>query len=289
VECADFPICELLDAMKAEFSPMAAKRGLEFDVRGPLAWVHSDPRLLRRILQNFIANALRYTPAGSVHVICSLGDGVLQIDVVDTGIGIALEHQDMIFEEFRRIDKNAGGRGMGLGLAIVHRASKILDHPIAVTSALGRGSRFGVTVPLGTARVIDTVKPPAARRGALAGQAVLVIDNEPNILDAMRAVLEGWGCIVSVATSEREAMVRIRQTGIAPDVILADYHLGGLWTGDVAIKSIQAILSLPIASAIITADRTPELRDQLIRDGMLVLTKPVKPAQLRAFLSSARG
>jgi two-component system, sensor histidine kinase len=288
VECSDFPVCELLDAMKAEFSPMAAKRGLEFEICGPLAWVHSDPRLLRRILQNFIANALRYTPAGSVHVVCSLAQGALQIDVIDTGIGIAPEHQGMIFEEFKRIDKNAGSRGMGLGLAIVQRASRILDHPISLASALGKGSRFGVMVPLGTARNIDAIKAPVARRGALAGQAVLVIDNEPNILDAMRAVLEGWGCTVTVATSEREAMARMDQSGTIPDVILADYHLGGIWTGDVAIKSIQAYLAKSIASAVITADRTPELRERLIRDGLPVLTKPVKPAQLRAFLSSVR-
>lgn len=207
VAATDFPIADLLRNMKAEFDVVARERGLAFSVDESDAWVRSDPRLLRRILQNFISNALRYTPSGSVRVVCANDHDVLRVEVIDTGVGIASEHQSIIFEEFRRLDNSARSRGMGLGLAIAQRASRMLGHRLLLASEPGEGARFGVEVPVGTVRSTDREAVSSVRRGQLAGRTILIIDNEAAILSAMRAVLEGWGCSVMTSESDRDALV----------------------------------------------------------------------------------
>ena len=210
----------------------------------------------------------------------------MRIDVADTGVGIARENQTIIFEEFRRLDHSARSRGMGLGLAIVQRASRMLGHPLSLESEPGKGARFGVDVPIGTSRALARAVTPSPRRGQLAGKLVMIIDNEATILSGMRAVLQGWGCTVMTSESEREALTQIDACGDVPDAVLADYHLNGIWTGDVAINAIREHTGVSMAGIVITADRTPELRERLTKEGFPVLNKPVKLAQLRALLTS---
>lgn len=284
-EIGDVPLAELFHALRAEFAVLAEERGLALEVDSTDIWVRSDPRLLRRILQNFLSNALRYTRAGRVSMSVRLDGGHAIIAVIDTGPGIDRAHHAQIFEEFRRIDKN-GTRGIGLGLAIVQRASRMLGHPIGLDSEPGQGSTFTVTTPLAATGIQTGSQSPGALRRPMSGRSVLVIDNEETILEGMRAVLEGWGCDVLTAVDAETAEAQSGAALAGIDLILADYHLSDDKRGDAAIAQIRNHLGRQLPAVVITADRTPELRERLQGAGLHVLQKPVKPAQLRALLAS---
>lgn len=284
-EIGDVPLAELFHALRAEFAVLADERGLSLTVEPTDIWVRSDPRLLRRILQNFLSNALRYTRQGGVvmAVHCVGGDAVVAVE--DSGPGIDPLYHREIFEEFRRIDKN-GTRGIGLGLAIVQRASRMLGHPIGLDSEPGRGSVFTVTAPLAATGIQSGAQLPGALRRPMSGRSVLVIDNEETILEGMRAVLEGWGCDVLTAVDAEAAEAECGPALAGIDLILADYHLSDDKRGDAAITHLRHHLARQVPAVMITADRTPELRERLQAAGLHVLQKPVKPAQLRALLAS---
>ncbi|MEP9403711.1 NahK/ErcS family hybrid sensor histidine kinase/response regulator [Sphingomonas sp. VNH70] len=285
-EFGDIPLDEMFTALRAEFAVIATERGLTLRVVPTRLWVHSDRRLLRRILQNFLSNAVRYTRQGSITMAARQDGSAVEITVADTGPGIDAAHHSEIFEEFRRLDAGAS-QGIGLGLAIVQRASRMLDHPIALKSAPGDGATFSVAVPLavtGTARL----PAPATPVRGIGVSTVLVLDNEESILAGMKAMVGGWGVRVHTAASLDDARAMVRRTRLRPDVILADYHLGGDTRGDAAVAALRADIGAEVPAAIITADRMPALRERLIASGLHVLQKPVKPAQLRALLASVR-
>ncbi|PZU09774.1 NahK/ErcS family hybrid sensor histidine kinase/response regulator [Sphingomonas sp.] len=287
---ADFPIAELLGALRAEFAPVARARGLALRIPATALWVRSDMRLVRRILQNLLSNALRYTEQGQVELRCRKHGDRVKIEVIDTGIGIAPEHHAAVFEEFRRLDEGGRdrGRGMGLGLAIVQRAARALDTRIKLRSMPGEGSTFRLSLPLAAPQALAPAARDLPRRRVAAEQNVLVIDNEPAILEGMGAMLGGWGCRVT-GVRDAAAALAATESGLRPDLILADYHLDHGLTGDDAVRAIRARLGAEIPAIIITADRMPELREQLLAAGFDYLTKPVKPAQLRALLSRPAG
>lgn len=289
-EITDFPLARLMTAMKGEFTPIARAKGLQLTVEPTEIWVRSDGRLLRRILQNLISNAIKYTPSGSVTVHCTREGYNVAIRVSDTGPGIAEQHRGEIFEEFRRLHDGQVGRGMGLGLAIVERASRMLDHRLTVVSEVGKGSVFGVDVPLAPARpgVRDGVAAPP-RRGSPLGRSVLVIDNDESILVGMNALLSSWNCSVMTVSGQAQALDSVREAADWPDIILADYHLDDGETGDTAIAALRREIGQQVPALILTADRTTELRKELTAQGLYVLSKPVKPAQLRALLSQLLG
>ncbi len=278
------PLADLFAALTGEFAAMAQRRGLGFDVAPTDLWVNSDPRLLRRILQNFLSNAVRYTGSGRITMAATATPGGIRIAVSDTGPGIARSDQAIIFEEFRRLPGSPDrvDRGIGLGLAIVQRAATTLGVPIDLESAPGSGSCFAVTVPAAAAHG-DAAAAERTNRSAGVGSAtVLVIDNEPAILAGMQAVLEGWGCQVMTATDAAAALDLAQQQTI--DMLLADYHLSDGATGDDVVNDVRAACGRRIPAAILTADRTPELKESLSAAGLSVLNKPIKPAQLRALM-----
>ena len=236
------------------------------------------------MLQNFLSNAVRYTAEGSVAMAAAYRDGAVHISVTDTGPGIDAANHAEIFEEFRRLDTGVA-RGIGLGLAIVQRASRMLDHPLSLVSAPGEGSTFAVAAPLAAVGMRSAPSQSPADHRGIGARAVLVIDNEQAILDGMRAVLEAWGCRVVTAFGEAEACALSADDVADIDVILADYHLENGATGDQAVACVRQHLERPVPAIIVTADRTPELRERLIATGLHVLQKPVKPAQLRALLA----
>ncbi|CAN5213508.1 hypothetical protein BH10PSE13_BH10PSE13_24030 [soil metagenome] len=281
-EIGHFRIDQLLQTLNVEFTPMARASGLAFRIETESLWVESDVRLLRRILQNFISNAIRYTAAGSVRVACTADGDQVTVAVIDTGRGIASDDQSLIFEEFRRLETRSQGKG--LGLAIVRRAADMLGHEILLQSAPGMGSTFSITLPLG--RPIeepggDGVATPRDR--SMRGLRVLVVDNERQIQSGMRTLLGGWGCDVAVAGDYAEA-VRLFGAGERPDIILADYHLSDGETGDRVIADLQTHFGAAIPAVMISADRGEPLKAELAANGTPLLNKPVKPAQLRALL-----
>jgi len=281
-EISHFRIDQLLQTLNVEFTPTARAAGLQLRMETEALWVESDVRLLRRILQNFVSNAIRYTASGSVRVTCGVEGDQVRVAVIDTGRGIDSSQQEMIFEEFRRLDTRSQGKG--LGLAIVRRAADMLGHKIWLHSAPGEGSTFAITLPLGrpvAASEGDGVTAPRDR--SMQGRRVLVVDNERQIQSGMRTLLGGWGCQVASAGDYGEA-VRLFGEGERPDIILADYHLNDGETGDRVIAQLQAHFGAAIPAVMISADRGEELKVQLAASGTPLLNKPVKPAQLRALL-----
>lgn len=281
-EISHFRIDQLLATLNVEFTPMARAAGLSLKIETGELWVKSDVRLLRRILQNFISNAIRYTAAGGVRVTCGVEEDQVKVAVIDTGRGIAASQQALIFEEFRRLDTRSQGKG--LGLAIVRRAADMLGHKIMLHSAPGEGATFAITLPLGRAAEgaeSDSIAPPRDR--TMQGLRVLVVDNERQIQSGMRTLLSGWGCEVAIAADEGEALRQFDQ-GERPDVILADYHLNDGETGDRVIARLQDHFGAAVPSVMISADRGEALKAKLAGSGTPLLNKPVKPAQLRALL-----
>ena len=286
-ELVDFPITSLLGPLVTEHQALAEDRGLALRHVSSRAVVHSDIRLLRSIIQNFLSNAIRYTRRGRILLGCRRCGTGLRIEIWDTGAGIPADKFDEIFEEFRQLD-TAGGhdRGIGLGLGIVKRAAKTLDLPIAVRSLVGKGSVFSVTVPIGHKRPA-AVHRSATRRpfGQFADPVLLVIDDQRSILDGMRAMLGGWGCTALVAASGEEALDLMAGLSRPPDLVIADYHLGAETTGVTEICRIRRMLEKPVPGIIITANNTPEVQALVQQHGLRLLRKPLNPAQLRALLT----
>lgn len=281
-EISDFRLDMLLGTLRVEFAPVARAAGLTLDMTSEPLWVRSDIRLVRRILQNFLSNALRYTQQGSVRVACTLSAATIRVSVIDSGPGIAADKQALVFDEFRRFDTRTSGKG--LGLAIVKRASDMLGHRVTLESVPGRGSTFAIDLPVGEP-VADPDSGPATvgRDRTMRGLNVLVIDNERAIQTGMRTLLSGWGCTVQTAAGFDEA-TGLFVSGETPDIILIDYHLNDGETGDAALDRLRAHFALPVPAVMISADRGKELKARLDADGIPLLNKPVKPAQLRALL-----
>ena len=285
-----FAIQPLLDRLSVEFAALAAQAGLHLTRVGSDAVVHSDPHLLRRILQNFLANAIRYTPRGRILIGCRRRGGRLHIEVHDTGPGIPADRLGEIFQEFRRLHASDGDRekGLGLGLAIVERIARMLGHDIAVRSQPGRGSVFAVAVPLAESQARAPVPPvPVVPRLApqLDGLLVLCIDNERSILAGMESLLRGWSCRVVAAADEAEAAAGL--AGRVPDIAIVDYHLDQGRSGTEALERLARAWPHRVPSLLLSADRSEAVREDARRLGLQVLYKPVKPAALRRFLTGA--
>jgi signal transduction histidine kinase/CheY-like chemotaxis protein len=274
----------MLSALRIEFAPLARSRGLAFSVAETGLFVSSDVQMLRRVLQNLVSNAIRYTAAGSVTVSARREGDRVTVAVTDTGPGIAADEQRVVFEEFRRLEATRKIPGHGLGLAIVRRSCAKLGHGVALDSAPGRGSTFSVTLPAADADVAAAATV-AARGGKAApsGGAILVIDNDEAILAGMRALLENWGHRAITAIGPDRPEVRAAaEAGLS--LMLADYHLEDGLTGDVAVARVRAMHKGELPAAIVTADRSEEVRASLAAQDLPVIGKPIKPAQLRALL-----
>ncbi|HAI29580.1 MAG TPA: hybrid sensor histidine kinase/response regulator, partial [Thalassospira sp.] len=257
-------------------------------------WVRSDSRLLRRILQNFISNAMRYTRTGGAVVGCRVRGDTLKLEVWDSGPGIPEDKLKIIFREFHRLEgpETTDVKGLGLGLAIVDRLGKSLGHPVSVRSRPGRGTVFSVEVPLGVADTAATPKPKRRMAGELGGLRVLCLDNEPAILDGMRAMLENWDCVVVTAQSGTAAESLLTQEvdgkkPFSPDIILADYHLDSGQTGLDFLIRLRDVHGVNVPGVIITADRASETADLIAAQGYSLLNKPLRPAKLRALMTRA--
>jgi signal transduction histidine kinase len=287
-EISIFPLQDVLHQLKIEFEPVAFAKGLEFDVLPCSLSVSSDRRLLRRVLQNLISNAIKYTVRGRVLVGCRRRGKHVQIVIADTGIGIPANRQKTIFKEFQRLEQGARiERGLGLGLSIVERIIKVLNLKLDLQSKPGKGSVFTLALEraapvLASSELTLADRPPAAP-ASLTGRRILVIDNEPSILDGMRRLLEGWGCDVTTASDAESAIRALKAAKTLPDVMLVDYHLD-------EANGIDAVLKLrwryrsSMPAVLITADRSPEVRDRAQRENVEMHNKPINPPALRALL-----
>jgi len=288
-DLVSFRIGDLLRPLEVEFAPLAREKGLDLKFMPCSLTVRSDRRLLRRLLQNLISNALKYTPQGRVLVGCCRRGARLRIDVFDTGLGIPRSKRRIIFQEFQRLDEGAKvARGLGLGLSIVERIARVLDHKIDLRSTEGNGSRFSVEVPVAAAAAPGRpAHEVTIDRGQLRGTVVLCIDNEPKILDGMEALLGGWGCRVLKAADLEGAIAAVAEARASPSGLLIDYHLDG-GNGVEAIIALRQRFGKDLPAVLITADRSPRVRDEARAHDIQVLNKPLKPAALRALMAQWR-
>lgn len=293
LEVSAVPLDIALHTLAEEFAPLAARKGLRLTIVPASVTVRSDASYLRRILQNLIANAIRYTESGRVVVGARRLKGAVRVEVWDTGPGIPEDQQANIFKEFQRLNRSASpSDGMGLGLAIVDRACALLGHPIELVSEVGRGSCFMVTLPLFGAAPAPLIRAQPLQSGhsanALAGAIVLLVENDAEVRLAMTRQLERWGLSVLDTGSGAEALALLDEIGIAPDIIAVDYHLDNLETGLDALTGIYRVHGR-IPSLIVTANRSPDLRRQCQQAGIRILDKPIDPEALLAVLGEMMG
>ncbi len=288
-ELTAVPVQEIFDRLRVEFEPQARERGLQLHIVPSTLWVTSDRRLMPRLMQNLVSNAIKYTRAGGVLVGARRHGGHVELQVWDTGPGIAAAQQQLIFKEFQRLEATAASvSGLGLGLSIVERISKVVGHTIALRSVVGHGSMFSVAAPRAPAGIrASNAEATVTRQGAMAGGLfILCIDNDAAILEGMRTLLTGWQCRVITAESSAEACAALAGATQRPDMILADYHLDGE-TGVGAIAAVRRTIAADIPALIITADRSAEIQREIRDAGHAILRKPVKVAALRAALAQA--
>ncbi|MBK5530878.1 PAS-domain containing protein [Pseudomonas sp. TH06] len=280
-----FAVDELFDTLGAEFKAQAQEQGLTFRVRGSHLRIDSDIKLLRRILQNFLTNAFRYAK-GPVLLGVRRRAGELCLEVWDRGPGIPEDKQQVIFEEFKRLDSHQtrAEKGLGLGLAIADGLCRVLGHTLRVRSWPGRGSVFSVSVPLARTQTVPASAAVEINGKMLSGAQVLCVDNEDSILIGMNSLLSRWGCQVWTARN-REECAALLSDGVRPQLALVDYHLDHGDTGTELMAWLRTNLGEPVPGVVISADGRPEMVAQVHAAGLDYLAKPVKPAALRALLS----
>ncbi|MGB1311698.1 MAG: NahK/ErcS family hybrid sensor histidine kinase/response regulator, partial [Leucothrix sp.] len=291
-----FRVSDVLNTLYKEFAVIADNKHIELNRIPCSAIVQTDAHLLRRILQNFIGNALRYTKAGGrVSFGCrrinlKSGKPELKICIYDTGVGIPASELNAIFEEFHQLDNQVTeeSKGVGLGLSIAKRISQMLNHPISIESTLGKGSLFSLTVPMvmGQLPIPKTIEEKAPSLSLpIAGIKVLCIDNDPDILDAMQALLERWSCRAYCALSLEAALEAMTTQGYQPDVLLVDYNLGRHCDhGLLVLQQLQSTLTFQVPGVLITADASESVMEDANALGFGYLRKPVNPVMLRKLL-----
>jgi signal transduction histidine kinase len=287
-----FALSELLAQLRIEFEPLAREKGLELKFLPCSLNVRSDKRMLRRLLQNLISNAIKYTPRGRVVVGVRRRRQNVVLEVWDTGLGIPQDKQKVVFREFERLAPAAKtARGLGLGLSIVERLARVLRHRVSLVSEPGRGTVFRVEVPraaaVASASGYEDAHVSSTQHQPLSGMVVLAIDNEERILDGMRALLSGWGCNVVTADCIESAQRELSARNLAPQAIVADYHLDD-GDGIDTILRLRQVFGLETPAVLVTADRTPEVRGLAEANDIRVLNKPLRPAALRSLLSQWR-
>ena len=284
----DYPVADLFQRLRAEFSLHANEKELSYRVANSSAWVHSDPVLLERMVRNLLTNAFKYTRKGKILLGCRRVSGGLRIEVHDTGVGIPLDQQQHIFGEFVQLENPERDRrkGLGLGLAIVDNLARAMGHTLTLRSALQRGSVFGVTVPLGVpqaASSTEALEPPLDHSD---NALILLVDDDVQIRESVASLLENWGYAVITADSAAEALGVLQARDRVPHVVLADQRLREGKTGLQAIYDIRAYCGQPVPSALMTGDTEPTLTAQAKALGIPLLRKPLPAAKLRSLIAN---
>lgn len=280
-------VAEILTTLTAEFQPLADQKQLKLRCVPTGLFGVSDARLLRQIVQNLISNAIRYTAKGGVLIGARRRGAMISLQVWDTGLGIPEDKRDFIFEEFRRLGRDLpdAPKGAGLGLAIVRRVARLLDHRIEVVSELGRGSCFAIEFPACPAPQREARPPTAMERLPvdLASFTAIVIENDLVILEGMMELLQERGMRAIPAVSAGEALETLQSLDKTPDLIIADYHLDQ-GTGSDAIAALRHAVGHQIPAIVVTADHTAKVQAEIRDSGIAYLRKPIKTAELFALI-----
>ena len=289
VQLQSFALDDIFEQLRVELGLTAAAKGLRLRIRSSPLWLHSDPALLHRILLNLTGNALRYTEVGGVLVACRLNaDGrQARIEVWDSGIGIAPEHQEDIFKEFYQVGnlERERGKGLGLGLNIVQRTAHLLGHRLQLWSQPGLGSRFSVEVPVAlSAALVERRRTQRAKSlGNLAGLVVQVIEDDVLAREGLASLLVSWGVTVIEADSLAMALAQWQQ-GQRAAVLISDYRLPGDTNGIAAVRQLRLAAGRDLPAVLISGDTDPAVLRSAGEAGLILLHKPVRAAKLRNLL-----
>jgi len=289
---ATIALAPLMERVRVEYEPAATQKELSLKVPGNSLFVRSDPVLLERIMRNLVANAVRYTDRGKVVLGARRSAHGVRIEVWDSGRGIPKDKHREIFQEFRQLDNPQRDRrkGLGLGLAIVERLVKLLDHPLELRSQLGKGSMFAVTVPRG--RREDFV--PGEADGQIvvdrdvANSLILVVDDEPDVRESMMALLGRWRCEVVAAESCEEMLQKLIYVQRIPDLIVSDYRLKHGENGIDVVARLREEFNAQVPALLVTGDTGIEQLREAEESGLHVLHKPLNPSRLRALIANLR-
>ncbi|HMN21843.1 MAG TPA: hybrid sensor histidine kinase/response regulator [Ottowia sp.] len=279
-----FALQPLLERMAAQYEAQARQKHLQLRVHATSAWVRSDPLLLERALSNLLVDAIRYTRRGGVLLGARRHGDRVRLCVIDTGIGIAAQAQERIYEEFVQLDNpdRDPAAGYGLGLPTVRRIARLLEHPLTLTSKVGRGSVFALELPL-AAPELPAAEPPAPEDPTRLHGRVLVVEDNVLVREALVRMLEGWGLVVVQAATGDEALARIADPGV--DAVLSDWRLPGPIDGVAVLDHARRHLPQLRLALLLTGEDS-----QVIRDAgppYPVLRKPVRPLRLRMQLAQA--
>lgn len=295
------PLDAVLLSLDHVFGVLAEQRGLQLRIRACGCWVRSDPQLLSRILSNLIDNALKYTPQGGVVVAPRIRGDRVWVDIRDTGIGIAPDQLERVFDEFYQVGNPGRDRsqGLGIGLSIVRRLSRVLDHPVDVRSRAGRGTLFRVCLPLDMLPASDgSGAAPGWREQELAPtcpmpRRVLLLDDEADIRDAMAALFETWNVPLTAVGTEAQAVAAMEEagrTGERFDLLIADYRLSGAANGAEVGLRLRARFDPELPLLLITGETEPERLQEIHALGIAMVGKPIDAMTLRRMLfAMARG
>ena len=284
----EFDLGQALERLCSEILPLAEEKGLELRyVRSSVA-INSDPGLLDRLIRNLLTNAVRHTAKGKVLVGVRRCRGEqVRVEIWDTGVGIAEDQLDLIFEEFHQVGNPARDRreGLGLGLAIVQRLAGLLEHRVQVSSKEGRGSCFSVTLNAEVAPTEQALSPTQEVSGDIPGAVVVGIDDEEDIRDGLKMLLEEWGYDAIVADSAVTAISKLEEFGKVPELVVADYRLKQGHTGADAIMAIRHVWGAAVPGFLLTGDTGPDRLLEATASGFEVLHKPIQPDRLRRMVA----
>lgn len=280
----------LFESLVVDMRPLVDAKRLRIKSRCTNIAVLSDPLMLRRILQNLLANAHHYTREGGILLAARRRGDQVRMDVWDTGPGIPESERERIFEEFQRgstsLDTHRGG--FGLGLSIVTRMAQTLEHPIAMCSRTGHGTRFSILAPAIEATTALPAPPTSAQATGqtigLAHTRVLIIDNDPRVVEAMVNLLSRWECEARTAHDLDDIGRLVADRSFRPQILLADFHLDFGTFGTQAIERVRAAFDPELPAIIITADRSDEILAAARELNCEILHKPIRPAELRALM-----
>lgn len=289
---AIIPLAPLMDRVRLEFEPAAQQKNLELAVVRNSLFIRSDPVLLERIMRNLVANAVRYTDNGKVILGARRTAETVRIEVWDSGRGIPKDKHREIFQEFRQLDNPQRDRrkGLGLGLAIVDRLVRLLDHRLELQSQPGKGSMFAIAVPRG--RREEFV--PGEADGQIvvdrdvANSLILLVDDEPDVRDSMLSLLGKWRCEVIAAESCAEMLEKLVSVHRTPDVIVSDYRLKGEENGIEVVARLREEFNAQVPALLITGDTGMEQLREAEASGLHILHKPLNPSRLRALIANLR-
>jgi two-component system, sensor histidine kinase len=278
------PVRSLLNRISIPHAAVAAAKGVHFEILQTCnVMVRSDPDLLGRMLESLVENAVRFTAKGRVWVDCAIEGSRLRIAVHDTGIGIPDGHIDRIWEEFHQVGNPH--RGLGLGLAVVRRLSRVLDHPVSVSSAAGAGSVFTVSLPIESAQVFH-LPGTAAHGGGTPkrrhARCAVLVDDDILVLLALAATFEDWGYDVLTAESADQAVERLEASGRTPDIVVVDYRLRDGHVGTDALLRIREKVGAPVPGIILTGENGPDCRRDAAWHGLEITLKPASSSMLQA-------